>query len=115
MTFAESIRSCLTKYADFNGRAPRAEYWWFVLFSCLVSVALHVIDRSGIAGGLFSLAILLPSLGVAARRLHDTNRSGWFLLLNLIPIVGWIILIVWYIQKGDEGSNQYDTDTTIIV
>jgi len=115
MTFTGSIRTCLTKYADFNGRASRSEYWWFVLFSCLVSAALHLIDDSDIAGGLFSLAILLPTLGVAVRRLHDTNRSGWFLLLHLIPIIGWIILIVWYVQKGDEGVNQYDTDANIIV
>lgn len=115
MTFTESIRICFTKYADFKGRAPRSEYWWFVLFSCLVSIGLHLIDRSDILGSIFSLAILLPSLAVAARRLHDTNRSAWFLLLNFIPIIGWIILIVWYIQKGDEGSNKYDADTNIVV
>jgi len=115
MTFTESIRTCFTKYADFNGRAVRSEYWWFVLFSCIVSTVLHFINQSGLLAGLFSLIILLPSLGVAARRLHDTNRSAWFLLLNLIPIIGWVILIVWYIQKGDEGSNRYDTaeDTSV--
>lgn len=108
MTFTESIRTCFTKYANFNGRAVRSEYWWFVLFSVLVSSALHLINPSDLLGGIFSLAILLPSLAVAARRLHDTNRSGWFLLLNLIPIIGWIILLVWYVQKGTEGFNQYD-------
>lgn len=111
MTFIESIRTCLTKYADFNGRASRSEYWWFILFTCLVSIALSMVDSSGLTGTLFYLAVLLPSLGVAARRLHDTNRSGWFLLLNLIPIIGWIILIIWYLQKSQEGTNQYDTKT----
>jgi uncharacterized membrane protein YhaH (DUF805 family) len=115
MTFIESISTCFTKYTDFKGRAVRSEYWWFVLFSCLVSIALHLINQSGLLAGIFSLAILLPSLAVAVRRLHDTNRSGWFLLLNLIPIIGWIILIIWYVQKGDEGTNQYDTTENIIV
>lgn len=107
MTFTESIRTCLTKYADFNGRATRSEYWWFVLFCFLISAALNIADSSGIVSGIFSLAVLLPMIAAQVRRLHDTNRSGWFLLLNLIPIIGWIILIVWYVQKSDEGSNQY--------
>ncbi len=109
MTFTESIKICFSKYAEFNGRATRSEYWWFVLFIFLVSAVLNVINHSGVLASIFSLVVLLPSLAVAVRRLHDTNRSGWFLLLNLIPIIGWIVLIVWYAQKSDEGSNQYDS------
>jgi uncharacterized membrane protein YhaH (DUF805 family) len=108
MTFIESIRTCLTKYADFTGRASRSEYWWFVLFFVLVSTALNIINPSGMLSGLFSLALLLPIIAAEVRRLHDTNRSGWFILLNLIPIIGWIILLVWKVQKSDEGANQYD-------
>lgn len=108
MTFTQSIRTCLSKYANFSGRASRSEYWWFVLAVFLVSVALNIINPSGTLGGLFSLAILLPLIAAEVRRLHDTNRSGWFILLNLIPLVGWIILLVWKVQKSDEGTNQYD-------
>jgi uncharacterized membrane protein YhaH (DUF805 family) len=115
MTFTDSIRICFIKYTDFKGRAVRSEYWWFVLFNVLVSAALHLINPSGLLAGIFSLAMLLPALAVAVRRLHDTNRSGWFILLGLIPIIGWIILLVWYIQKSDEGTNQYDTEENIIV
>jgi uncharacterized membrane protein YhaH (DUF805 family) len=103
MTFVDSIKTCFTKYVDFNGRASRSEFWWFVLFQVLVSVALSMVSQT--VSGLFSLAVLLPGLGVAARRLHDTDKSGWFLLLSFIPIIGWIILIVFYIQEPKEPNR----------
>lgn len=115
MTFTESIKTCFSNYATFKGRATRSEYWWFVLFNALVSIALNIVDHSGVLAGLWGLALLLPSLAVGVRRLHDTNRSGWFLLLNLIPLIGWIILIVWFVQKSDEGTNQYDATDNIVV
>lgn len=106
MTFGESINICFKKYATFEGRASRSEYWWFFLFTLLVSMATGIISEA--LSGLFSLAVLLPSLAVGARRLHDTDRSGWFLLLWIIPVIGWIVLVIWAIQEGKE-PNRYTT------
>ena len=103
MTFGESISVCFKKYVGFDGRAVRSEFWWFALFTFLVSLVLGFVSQS--LSSLFSLAVLLPSLAVGARRLHDTDRSAWFLLLWLVPVVGWIILIVWAIQEGKEPNR----------
>ncbi len=103
MTFGESISTCFKKYATFDGRATRSEYWWFFLFTFLVSVALGIVSE--MLSGLFTLAVLLPSLAVGARRLHDIDKSGWFLLVWFIPIIGWIIMIVWAIQEGKEPNR----------
>lgn len=104
MTFIDSIRICFSKYADFNGRAGRPEFWWWTLFTFLVSMATGMV--SDMLSGLFSLAVLLPSLAVGARRLHDTDRSAWFLLLWLIPLIGWLVLLFWATQEGKE-PNRY--------
>ncbi len=93
-------------YADFEGRVGRQEYWMFVLISVLIQVALDIVHLDMI-GMLVSLGLLLPSLGLAARRLHDIGKSGWWLLLGFIPIVGWIILIVWLATKTDSAANEY--------
>jgi uncharacterized membrane protein YhaH (DUF805 family) len=103
MTFQESVKVCLTKYADFTGRATRSEYWWFVLFIVLVSAATSLVSHA--LSGLFSLATLLPSLAAAARRLHDTNRSGWWQLICLVPVVGLIVLIVFLAQEGRSDTG----------
>jgi uncharacterized membrane protein YhaH (DUF805 family) len=103
MTFGESISTCFKKYATFDGRATRSEYWWFVLFTFLVSAALGIVSET--LSGVFSLGVLLPSIAVGVRRLHDIDKSGWFLLLWFIPIIGWIILIVWAIQEGKEPNR----------
>ncbi len=105
MTFAESIRTCFTKYADFTGRAKRSEFWWWVLFAILATAALSVVSEK--LSGLFSIATLVPYIAVTARRLHDTDRSGWWQLLGLIPLIGWIILIVWCAQEG-KSSTRFD-------
>ena len=111
MTFTESIKTCLSKYADFTGRASRSEYWWFYLFTFLVSMSLSLISAMlGIADALsilFNLGVLLPSLAAGARRLHDTNRSGWWLLLMFIPIIGWIVLLVMLVQ-GPRNPNRFN-------
>lgn len=103
MTFVESIKVCFSKYADFTGRAVRSEFWWWTLFTFLVSVATGLVSE--MVSGLFSLATILPSLAVGARRLHDTDRSGWWQLLWFIPVIGWIILLVWFIQEGKEPNR----------
>jgi uncharacterized membrane protein YhaH (DUF805 family) len=107
----------LKKYTVFNGRAGRPEFWWFTLASLIVSIVLEIIGAiiNGASGGraltgLYSLAVLLPSLGVGIRRLHDTDRSGWWLLIALIPVVGWIILIVFYASRGTAGANRYGAE-----
>ena len=105
MSFSDAIRICFGKYADFTGRASRPEFWWFVLFILLVDVALLAIAR--LLWFLFALAVLLPRLAVAVRRLHDTDRSGWWLLLAFVPVVGAIVLLVFCCQKSDPTANRF--------
>ena len=112
--FVDAVKICLTeKYCDFNGRARRSEYWWFCLCNFVLSYVVNII------GGLISptvgmvltcivtLGLLLPGLGVCVRRLHDIGKSGWLVLLALIPLVGAIILIVWFCKDSDRGPNAY--------
>ena len=99
MNFQDSIKVCFSKYAEFSGRATRPEFWWFALFTFLAGLAIS--QLSGALNAVFSIATLLPSLAVGARRLHDTNRSGWWQLLWLVPLVGWIVLIVFFAQEGN--------------
>jgi uncharacterized membrane protein YhaH (DUF805 family) len=111
----------LRQYVDFNGRARRTEYWMFALFTIIISIVLGLLDlmlgltfvegtTSGWLGLIYGLATLLPSLGVGVRRLHDTGRSGWWLLIGLVPLVGAIVLIVFLAQPGNPGSNAYGPD-----
>lgn len=106
MTFKESIQTCFSKYADFNGRASRPEYWWFFLFLVLVGIVLDIICH--MVGSFFpvylQLATLLPSLAVAARRMHDTDKSGWLLLIGIIPLVG-LVLLYFLAQPGKEPNR----------
>lgn len=102
-----------TKYALFTGRARRQEYWMFTLFNIIAYVVLAVIDAvvgTMVLALIYSLAVLLPSIGVAIRRLQDTNRSDWWLLIGLIPLVGAIVLLVFTVIEGDKGDNQYGAD-----
>lgn len=98
--------SVLKKYAVFSGRARRAEYWYFVLFSVIISFVLDL-TRLKVLSVIFSLGTLVPSIAVCVRRLHDTNRSGWWTLLALIPILGWIPLIIFLATDGTPGDNKY--------
>ncbi len=101
----------LKKYFVFEGRARRTEYWMFTLFNILIIVVLSVIERliglRGILGSLYMLAVLLPALGVSVRRLHDTDRTGWWLLIGLIPVIGTIILLIFMVLDSQPGQNQY--------
>jgi uncharacterized membrane protein YhaH (DUF805 family) len=100
----------LKQYADFNGRAHRTEFWMFVLIHFIILIVLAVVD-SMITGGilymLYALALFLPYLGVGVRRLHDTGRSGWWVLVAFIPVIGIIILIVFWVQDSQAGDNAY--------
>ena len=101
------------KYAVFHGRARRAEYWMFVLFSIIASIILSIIGEiihTTLLGNLYTLAVIIPSLAVGARRLHDIGKSGWWLLIGLIPIIGWIILIMFAVMDGQPGDNQYGSN-----
>jgi uncharacterized membrane protein YhaH (DUF805 family) len=104
----------LKKYATFSGRARRSEYWMFLVFNLIISAVLAFVDgivgTMGALGILYSLAILLPGIAVSVRRLHDTGRSGWWLLVALVPIVGAIVLIVFAAQAGHAGDNAYGPD-----
>ena len=95
----------LKKYAVFDGRASREEFWIFTLVNFIVSFVLHAV--LGVLGAIYTLAVLVPGLAVGARRLHDTGRSGWLLLIGLIPLVGIIVLIVFWVQDSQAGSNKY--------
>lgn len=108
-------KSVLTeKYADFTGRARRAEFWWFNLVNFGVFILLGILRQIGgigglfaLVGGLYALAVIIPGIAIAVRRLHDTNKSGWMLLIGLIPLVGAIILLVFYFTDSDRGANNY--------
>lgn len=101
----------LQNYANFNGRAGRGEYWWFVLANIVIYVAFSILTQiSGIFSILsliYSLAVLVPSIAVLIRRLHDSDKSGWLVLISFIPLLGAIILLVFAIQEGTKGPNKY--------
>ena len=106
----------LKKYAVFDGRAQRQEYWIYLLVSVVISIVLSFIDGmtgmmntrgQGLFVSIYGLAVLVPSIAVAARRLHDTRRSGWWLLVAFVPLIGTIILLVFFVQDGDPNDNQY--------
>ena len=110
MSFVDAVRSVLTQYAVFSGRSRRSEYWWYTLFAVVVSLVASQIDAalgSQVVSIILALALLLPGLGVSIRRLHDTGRSGWWLLIGLVPVVGVIVLIVFYVQDSQPMTNAY--------
>ena len=107
--------SVLKQYAVFSGRARRTEYWMFVLCNIIVMLLLGMVDKliggdNELISSIYSLAVLLPSLAVAARRLHDTDRSAWWLLLGLIPIIGTLVLIYFMVCNGQQGPNRFGDD-----
>lgn len=130
MTFGESIKTCFAKFVTWQGRASRSEYWFFVLFELIVLAVAAMLDNVlgtsfkfvnpatgmeqslgyGYLYMLSALVMLLPALAVMVRRLHDTNRSGWWYWIALIPIVGVILLLVWFCSRGTVGPNNYGED-----
>ena len=119
MNFKEAVSQALHKYAVFDGRARRSEYWYFMLFTCLINFVFGVIR--GVAGGFESsggrvvgvmnslviIALIIPGITVSVRRLHDISKSGWYYLLMLIPVIGWLILLVWFCTDSRWGDNAY--------
>jgi len=103
----------LKKYAEFNGRARRREYWMFVLANFIVGIALGIITgiiRVPFLSVLYSLAIIVPGIALSIRRMHDINKSGFWILVAFIPLIGWIWLIILAVQEGTKGSNTYGPD-----
>ncbi len=123
MDMKTAVQTVLGKYATFSGRAARPEYWWWVLATLILFTVLALVDGLVFApmtghesfsreavqplSSLASLILLLPNLAVAVRRLHDTDRSGWWLLLSVIPIIGPLVLIFFLVQAGTEGANRF--------
>lgn len=113
LSFGEAVKLALTvNYCNFNGRSSRSEYWWFALAMFILSAILNLIFGNSstlgyVVSGVINLALLLPSLGLGVRRMHDINKSGWWILINLIPLVGWIIFIIWAAKDSDPTPNQY--------
>lgn len=109
MNFPAAVRSSLYKYAFFLGRAPRSEYWFFTLFCSLVALVAYLLF-SNVICMLIELALLLPSLAVSVRRLHDSGRTGWWLLINLVPAVGWLLWIILACLPGQRHFNRFGPD-----
>lgn len=131
MGFTEAIASVFNKYATFSGRARRAEFWWFVLFSLIAQTVANGIDQRMFGGGMFmmassgrfdmgehpsifgaiySLAVFIPTIAVTCRRLHDIDRSGWWQLIWIIPLIGFLVLLFWTTRQGDQGPNRFGDD-----
>lgn len=123
MNMIEAIKSGYSNYANFSGRSVRSAYWWWALFQIVVSVAISLVEgggtaavgdgmasmayNPGIVGLIWSLANLIPGVAVSVRRMHDLDKSGWLLLIVLIPVIGALVLLYWFCQRGTEGDNQY--------
>ncbi|MEC7761363.1 MAG: DUF805 domain-containing protein [Pseudomonadota bacterium] len=128
MNMMQAVKSVYSNYFTFSGRSRRAEFWWFYLFYLIVYFVLGMIDAvvfgttttspgsfsaqtdTPILSGLFALATLIPNLALGVRRMHDIDRKGWWLLISLIPLVGIIVLIVWFAKAGDAGPNRFGAD-----
>ena len=106
LSFSQAIVTCFAKYFDFTGRASRAEFWWFYLFTLLMGWAVLLVDPSQMLSGVLGLVLFIPSLAAGARRLHDTGRSGWWLLL-MLTLIGLIPLIILLAIAGSDTENGY--------
>jgi uncharacterized membrane protein YhaH (DUF805 family) len=125
MGIGEAVRSAFGQYGTFAGRARRAEFWWFGVFVWLVSMGADILDavifrptvwhgpQTGPIAILWTVATLLPNISVSVRRLHDLDRSGWWLWLSFIPVIGWIVLLIWFASRGTDGPNRFGADPII--
>lgn len=110
MDFGQAISTCFRKFADINGRAQRSEYWWFFLFNLIVNIAGTTLFGDGLISVLITLALIVPAISVGVRRLHDTNRTGWWMLAFIIPLLGLVLALFWLTKRGTVGPNQYGDD-----
>jgi len=119
MGFVEASGEGFRRYFDFRTRSSRSEFWWFTLFVVIVSIIATVIDTTlfntswddtGMVNGLWTFATIIPSIAIAVRRLHDIDRSGWWVLLWFVFLIGWVVLIVWHCTKGTDGINRFGDD-----
>ena len=117
MDFMTAVKTCFNKYVTFAGRASRTEFWYFFLFVLIGNLITVVLDQAVFPGNMisplnsiFGLVTFLPGLAVSVRRLHDIDRSGWWLLIAFIPLIGVIVLIVWYCMAGGSGANRFGAD-----
>ena len=108
MGFFDAIKLGFQRYVTFEGRSARWEYWYWVLFNLVAGAVLGAISEN--LGGAFSLAVLLPGLAVTARRLHDIDRSGWWMLIAIVPLIGWLVMLYWTVQRGTVGANRFGPD-----
>ena len=106
----KAVVTCFNKYVVFSGRADRHEFWYFVLFQVIVAAVLALVSQT--LQGVASLVLFLPGLAVGIRRLHDIHRSGWWTLIALVPVLGWVVLIYWAALPGDPTDNEYGPPTT---
>jgi len=111
MGMQEAVTSCFSKYVGFGGRAVRSEFWYWELFLLIAGIVLGVIDRlifgGSVLGAIFQLAVLLPSLAVGVRRLHDVDKSGWWWLILFVPVIGIFVLLYFWVQPGTPGTNRF--------
>jgi uncharacterized membrane protein YhaH (DUF805 family) len=124
MGFGEAISAGFVNYANFRDRASRSEYWYWALFVFLGNLGSAAIEAirlftdselvPSMIGGAFGFVVFVPTVSVAVRRLHDLDRSGWWLLLNFIPLVGAIVLLIWHCTRGTGGSNRFGPDPLAI-
>lgn len=118
MNFSKAISTCLGKYGTFVGRAGRSEFWWFYLFTLLMTWGSAIVGAA--AGGgmidllpsLVSLAFFIPTLAAGSRRLHDIGKSGWWQLLLFIPILGWILLVIWFATNTKTEGDRFNLNET---
>ena len=129
MELMTAVQTVLRKYVDFSGRANRPEYWWWVLALVIATIVVAIVEGVILAPMLgfevfaseagqplqllLSLAAFLPSLAVAVRRLHDVDRSGWWYLIVLVPLVVFLVLLYWFVQPGTEGGNQFGPESDL--
>ncbi|WP_424944721.1 DUF805 domain-containing protein [Aliiroseovarius crassostreae] len=128
MNFQTAVKTCFSKYVTFQGRAARSEFWWFALFVWGGQLILSVVDSTvfgtvttsengfsaqtnmPVLSGLFSLVVFLPSISVVVRRLHDKDRTGWWYWIALVPLLGALLLLFWFVTEGTRGPNRYGPD-----
>jgi uncharacterized membrane protein YhaH (DUF805 family) len=113
MSFGQAISSGFSNYVNFSDRACRSEYWFWILFIIVAEIVTSIIDFAiglGVVTALFGLATVLPNIAVVIRRLHDLDRTGWWIFLGLIPLIGAIILLIWFCTRGTDGPNRFGPD-----